>query len=58
MVTITNYIKLKDNILKLSLSNNWFDAKKEWKLDRIEIAEKYGDKKCACDHKIKEICYI
>jgi len=48
---------LSSHILELSEAKNFNDAKKEWVLDYIEIAEELES--CPCGHEnIKDLCYI
>ncbi len=51
-----NFERLKDHILPLSNSFDFFAAKKEWKLVGVEIQEDWDN--CPCGQDIKELCYI
>ncbi len=51
-----NFENLKKHILPLSNSNEFHDAKNEWKLVDVEIQEDWDN--CPCGKDIKELCYI
>lgn len=51
-----NIETLKKHILPLSESNNFNEAKLEWKLSRVEVDDDWN--RCPCNHPIKELCYI
>ena len=51
-----NYENLKNYILPLSNSTDFYSAKNEWKLIGIEIQEDWDN--CPCSKEIKELCYI
>eukprot|EP00397_Hematodinium_sp_SG-2012_P016549 GEMP01016889.1.p1 GENE.GEMP01016889.1~~GEMP01016889.1.p1 ORF type:complete len:368 (+),score=106.83 GEMP01016889.1:185-1288(+) len=50
--------KLRHEMLKLSNSKVWAMAVKEWRLDLVYFCDNYGDEKCLCGHKIKEVCEL
>ena len=45
---MSNFEKLKQEILKHSLSNNWATAKKEW--SPIDMEEVDDPEECLCGH--------
>ena len=51
-----NFERLKEHILPLSQSGNFYHAKNEWLLVGVEINEEWD--KCPCGQDIKELCYI
>jgi hypothetical protein len=51
-----NFEKLKEHILPLSNSPDFYTAKNEWKLVGVEIQEDWDN--CPCGQAIKELCYI
>lgn len=51
-----NFENLKNHILPLSNSNEFYSAKNEWKLVGIEIQEDWDS--CPCGKDIKELCHI
>lgn len=51
-----NIEKLKEHILPLSNSSDFYVAKNEWKLVGVEIQEDWDN--CPCGQAIKELCYI
>lgn len=51
-----NFERLKEHIFSLSNSQDFYTAKKEWKLVDIEIQEDWDN--CPCGKEIKELCYI
>lgn len=51
-----NFEKLKEHILPLSNSPDFYSAKNEWKLVGVEIQEDWDN--CPCGQAIKELCYI
>lgn len=55
--------KLIEEIIGLSVSKQWEEARKEWKLTTIKIADDEevaeGKYTCLCGHRhLKELCYI
>jgi hypothetical protein len=54
----SNQLLLTQRIIRLSEADTWAEAVLEWGLDRIEVAEAYGDAQCLCTHDIKEMCWI
>lgn len=51
-----NFERLKEHILPLSQSDDFYHAKNEWKLVDVEINEDWDN--CPCGQDIKELCYI
>jgi len=52
----SNFENLKEYIISLSKSENFIDAKKEWKLIGIELSDE--QEQCPCGQHIREVCYI
>lgn len=52
-----NFVKLRNHILGLSQSDNWDNAKHEWKLVRVEIHNNLACN-CPCGQAINELCYL
>jgi hypothetical protein len=54
---MTKFEILKREIMNLSVSNVWEEAKAEWNLENIEISDE--PRTCLCTHfPILELCYI
>jgi len=51
-----NFERLKEHILPISQSDDFYHAKKEWLLVDVEINEDWDN--CPCGQDIKELCYI
>jgi len=51
-----NKEKLIREIVSLSLSTNWVEAKKEWSLDTVYFSTTVQH--CLCGHPIKECCVL
>ena len=55
---VNNEYKLTSELLKLSYSKYWADAKKEWGIQRIYYLDD-EPQACLCGHyPIKEVCVI
>lgn len=51
--------RLFQEIIDRSEADTWEEAKKEWSLQYVEMAEDGEDYSCLCTHPhIKELCYI
>lgn len=51
-----SFERLKEHILPLSVSNNFYQAREEWELIGVEVSEEFDN--CPCGQAIKEHCYI
>jgi len=49
---------LMQRIVEMSQADTWEVAKQEWDEDGIEVAFKYGDHRCLCNHRIQEKCWL
>ena len=52
-----NFRKLKEVLIKESISDNWDKVKEEWVCTDVYLEEN-DDIHCLCGHKIHEICHI
>lgn len=58
-MTLATNFKLFQEIIDRSEADTWEEAKKEWFLEYIEMAEEGEDYSCLCTHPhIKELCYV
>jgi len=51
-----NFERLREHIVPLSQSDDFYSAKNEWKLVGVEINDDFDE--CPCGQQIKELCYL